>query len=92
MHNDNYKKQDDILKGAFELFGKDIAVIHAKDFKVEDKIIKSLPTGNGDLNSELLLSLIKKYKPFIHVLLEDTNPTNVMASKEYLEKIYKGIS
>jgi len=88
---DNYKYQDEIIKGAFELFGKDIAVIHAKDFRIEGERLLELPSGNGDLNHELLLRLIKKHKPYIHVLLENTQPSNAVQSREYIEKIYENI-
>lgn len=91
LHYGNYQKQEEIIKGAFELFGKDIAAIHAKDFKVEDKRIVSLPSGSGELNSELLLHLVKKEKPYIHVLLEDTKPSNAIKAREYMEKIYQNI-
>jgi sugar phosphate isomerase/epimerase len=91
IHYGNYQKQDEVIKGAFELFGKDIAAIHAKDFKVEDNRTISVPSGSGGLNSELLLSLVKKQKPYIHVLLEDTKRSNAIAAREYLEKIYQSI-
>ncbi|BCJ95126.1 AP endonuclease [Anaerocolumna cellulosilytica] len=91
IHYGNYQQQDEIIKGAFELFGKDIAAIHAKDFKVEDNRTISVPSGSGGLNSELLLGLVKKQKPHIHVLLEDTKPSNAIATREYLERIYQSI-
>lgn len=87
----NYNRQDEIIKGGFQLFGRDIAVIHAKDFKVEGEEIISLPSGSGLLNYELLMSKIKTHKPFIHVLLEDTNPSNVVYAKEFVEKTYTNI-
>ena len=47
---DNYKEQDDIINGAFELLGDDIVTIHAKDFVVEGNEIK-LFLGQGHLNN-----------------------------------------
>lgn len=87
----NYKEQEDIMNGAFQLFGKDIAVIHAKDYVVKDNSLISVPSGNGDLNYELLMGLIKKNKPYIHVLLEDTQPDNAIITKEFVENVYKKI-
>ncbi|MGB8455392.1 MAG: TIM barrel protein [Anaerocolumna sp.] len=89
---DNYKKQDDIMKGAFQLFGKDIAVIHSKDFQVTDKEIVEIPTGTGSFHHKELLNLIKKHKPFIHVLLEGTKPSEAVSAREYLEEIYQNIA
>lgn len=91
LNGENYKEQDDIIKGAFELFGKDIAAIHVKDFKVEEKIFKSLPSGQGDFHYELLFRLIKEKKPYIHVLMEETTPDNVFQAKGYLENIYQSL-
>jgi sugar phosphate isomerase/epimerase len=88
----NFKDQEFIIKGAFELFSKDIAVIHLKDFKIEEEKIISTPIGTGLLNYELLLGILKKQKPFIHVLLEDTQPSNAVQSREFLEEIYRNIS
>ncbi len=88
---DNYKEQDDIIKGAFELFGKEIAAIHSKDFQIEDRKVVENTTGNGIFHHEILLDLIKKHKPFIHVLLEGTKPSGALAAKKHLEDIYQNI-
>ncbi len=88
---DNYKEQDEILKGAFALFGKEIAAIHAKDFKITDKKVEELPAGTGLFHYELLMTLIKKHKPFIQVLLENTRPNEALAAKTHLENIYNNI-
>jgi L-ribulose-5-phosphate 3-epimerase len=88
---DNYKEQDDIIRGAFQLFGKDIAAIHSKDFQIVYKEIAEIPTGTGIFHHELLLTLIKKHKPFIHVLLEGTKPSEAVSARKYLEEIYQNI-
>ncbi len=93
LNYDNYKEQDDIIKGAFQLFGKDIAAIHVKDFRVADKEIVEIPAGAGGFfHYETLLSLIKSRKPFIHVLLEGTSPSNAVTARKHLEDIYQNIS
>lgn len=84
----NYKKQDELIEEAFELLGNDIAIIHAKDFVVEGERIKSVPAGMGQLNYDLLLEKIKKQKPYIHVLLEDTSPENAISVREFVENKY----
>ncbi|MBQ9766371.1 MAG: sugar phosphate isomerase/epimerase [Lachnospiraceae bacterium] len=87
MHN--YEKQDELLTEAFTLLRDEIAVIHAKDFIVEDGAVKSVVSGKGMLNYDLLMGLIKKHKPFVHVLLEDTNPDNVIETREFVERKYR---
>jgi L-ribulose-5-phosphate 3-epimerase UlaE len=84
----NYEKQDELLNEAFDLLHDEIAVIHAKDFVVENGAVKSVVSGKGLLNYDLLMSLIKKYKPHIHVLLEDTKPENAIETKEFVERKY----
>jgi len=85
---ENYNQQDEIIQSAFELLGKEIAVIHAKDFVIEDGTIKSVAAGKGMFHYEPLMKQIKEHKPYIHVTLEDTTPENVFEAKEYLEKLY----
>lgn len=89
---DNYKEQEDIIKGAFSLFGKDIAAIQAKDFKITDNKLEEVSAGRGILNYELLMSLIKKHKPFIHVILKKTSPDDALAARDYVENTYYNLS
>lgn len=89
---ENYENQDNMIAEVFELLGKDIVCIHAKDFVTDNKgDIQSVISGDGLLNYPLLLSLVRKYKPFIHVLLEETKPENVFNAKEFIEKIYEKV-
>lgn len=86
---DNYKNQDEILTEAFELLKDDIIAIHSKDFVIEDGKVISKISGEGILNYDLLMSLVKKYKPLIHILLEGTSPENVEFAKEYVTRKYR---
>ena len=45
--------------------------------------------GEGRFDIPHLFSIIKKKKPFINVLLEDSLPENVEASKAYVRKCYE---
>jgi L-ribulose-5-phosphate 3-epimerase len=91
LNINNYKEQADITKGAFELFGSDIAVIHAKDFIIDQNQLSIVPAGKGFYHYDLLLNLIKKNKPYIHVLLENTNNSTMLLAKDFLEKSYSRI-
>lgn len=51
----------DFEKG-FELFGDRIAVIHAKDFVIENGEVKTTVPGKGLLNYPVLLKKIKEKK------------------------------
>lgn len=85
---ENYMKQDEIMEEAFNILGKDIAVIHSKDFKIEDGKLISTQPGTGLFHYDVLMKFIKEHKPHIHVLLEDTVPENAIAAKEYVLNKY----
>lgn len=92
LNIENYHRQDDIIKGAFQLFNKDIAAIHAKDFQIIDqRLVEEASNQNGMFHSEVLLKMVKQYKPFIHVLLENTIPENAMSAKKYFQDLYANI-
>lgn len=84
----NYQDQDEIINEAFDLLRDEIAVVHAKDFIVEDGQIKSVRAGAGQLNYDLLMQKVKQYKPYIHVTLEDTKPDDVFEAKQYVLDAY----
>ncbi len=88
LYPGNVDRQDEIIEKAFELLGPDIAVIHCKDWVIEDGEMKSIAAGTGNLNYPLLVKRIKEHKPFIQCTLENTTPENAVAAREYLEKLY----
>lgn len=85
---DNIDRQDDIIRKAFELLGSDIAVVHAKDYVIDNGELKSIAAGTGSLNYPLLLKLVKEHKPYVHITLENTVPENAVATREFMEKTY----
>jgi len=89
IDENNYDKQDEIIKKSFDLFGDRIVIIHAKDFVYENGKIKQVSIGEGQFNYPLLLSLIKEKKPYIDIILEDTVPKDLDLSIKYIEESYK---
>jgi sugar phosphate isomerase/epimerase len=89
---DNYRNQAEVIGEAIELLGKDIAVIHMKDFVVKDNSLISVSAGSGNLDYMPILKFIKAKKPYIHCTLEDTCPENAEAAKEYIEAMYHKIT
>lgn len=84
----NYKDRKSIFAEAMELLGKDIAVVHIKDFVVKDGDLVSVAAGNGEMEYEEIMSFIKKEKPFIHVTLENTVPENAEQSRKLIQSIW----
>ncbi len=89
MSMENYYNQEQVFEESFELFGDRIVAIHAKDFIIEDKWIKMVPAGKGMLNYDLLFAWLKKQKPFIEVLLENTKEPYIDNSIQYLRQKYQ---
>ncbi|NLK76072.1 MAG: sugar phosphate isomerase/epimerase [Clostridiales bacterium] len=81
---ENYVNQEEIMEEAFDLLGENIIAVHVKDFIIKDNKKIGVPIGEGIFNYDKLLSLLKKHKPYIHVLMEDTTPDNVVASRDFI--------
>jgi sugar phosphate isomerase/epimerase len=84
----NYSDREAIFAETIELLGDDIAVIHLKDFVVENGGLTSVGCGRGEMNYDQILSFIKKKKPYIHATLENTTPETAVFSKEHIQGIY----
>ena len=84
----NYKDRDAIFAEAMELLGKDIAVVHIKDFVVKDNDLVSVAAGQGEMNYDEIIKFIKKEKPYIHVTLENTVPENAEESRKLIQSIW----
>ena len=91
LTTENYMQQYEIIDSAFELLGDKIAVIHLKDFKIDDNQLKQCPIGEGMLNISKILSIIKAYKPNIPVILEEIKEYDLMVSSNKLNNLYQQI-
>lgn len=85
----NYEKQDSIVDEAIELLGKDVAILHVKDFIIRDQKLMSVPVGQGQFHWDRVIPYMKKEKPFMHATLEDTKPDNAVASLHHIQQIYR---
>lgn len=85
----NYEKQDEILDEAVELLGKDVAVLHVKDFVIKDGKLVSVPVGQGMCHWERVIPYMKKEKPFMHATLENTSPDNAVAALKHIQEVYR---
>ncbi|WP_058308881.1 sugar phosphate isomerase/epimerase family protein [Gracilibacillus massiliensis] len=92
MSMENYQNQEEVLQESFQLFGDRIVAIHAKDFVIEDNWIKMVPVGKGLLRYDLLFTWLKKHKPFIEVLLENTKEPFIDDSIDYLNEQYQKVN
>lgn len=83
----NYEQRDEIIAEAIELLGKDIAVVHIKDFIINGDKMEAVAAGTGMMDYTQIIKFIKEQKPYIHVTLENTVPENAVAAREYMETL-----
>lgn len=88
---ENYENREAVIDEAIELLGEDTAMVHIKDFVVENNDLKSVAAGTGIMKYDRLLSFMKKNKPFIHATLEDTNPQNAAFARKYIQDIWDSL-
>lgn len=84
----NYQDRARIIHEAIDLLGQDIAVVHIKDFRVEDGNMVSVAAGTGEMDYSEIIRFIKTRKPYIHVTLENTVPDNAAAAREYIQGLW----
>lgn len=87
----NYTFHDDVVHEALELLGDRIAVIHLKDFTVQDGQIKIVPVGQGLLRFETILQYMKYKRPHIQAILEATPEPFIQDSVDYLRNLYEKV-
>ncbi|MBO7402399.1 MAG: sugar phosphate isomerase/epimerase [Lachnospiraceae bacterium] len=89
----NSDKQSEIFEEAFDLLNDHIDVLHIKDFVKAGETLRTtdLVVGEGELDLARILKYAKTKKPCIEILIEDSNPGNIMASKANIEKLYASL-
>lgn len=84
----NYEQREEIIAEAIELLGKDVAVVHIKDFVIEGDKMEEAAAGTGMMDYTQIVKFIKEQKPYIHVTLECTTPENAVAAREYFQGLW----
>jgi len=85
---ENVNAQADVFAEAFDLLGSEIAVVHAKDFVLEQGAMRTVPAGQGALDYRRLLQLLAATKPAGEtpppILLEEADETAAEESRDFL--------
>ena len=84
INEENYLKQDEIINSMFDLLGDKIAVLHAKDFVIENGTFKGVMPGKGLLNYELIF---KRLSPCVPIITEGFDEFEAVEAFEYMEKV-----
>ena len=88
ISRENHQNQDQVIEDAFKLYGDRISVIHVKDFVMKDGEPEFAYVGTGLLRFETLMKKVKEQKPYIAMLLENSNPQRYHGDVEYLQGVY----
>ena len=89
---ENYPDQTRIVGEALELFGDRVAVVHAKDFVVENGAMKTVPAGSGQFDYTPILNFIRSRKPGISVLLEEAGESVAPGCRNFLQEKYQALN
>lgn len=84
----NYQDREQIIHEAVDLLGQDIAMVHIKDFRIEDGKMVSVAAGTGEMDYSEIIRFIKKEKPYVHVTLENTVPENAVEARKYIQGLW----
>lgn len=90
LPNNRLNESDKLMEEAFQLFSHRMVAIHAKDYKVENGVKNgTLPSGKGSLNYELFFDLVRHYKPYIDVLLENNSVDTIKDTVSFINGVKK---
>ena len=84
----NYKDQVAIVDEAIDVLGSDVAMVHLKDFVVEEDKLVSVGAGLGQMDYTSVIKFMKERKPFIHATLENTTPENNIQVRDFIQGLY----
>ena len=81
-----YQQRDETIAHAIEVLGRDVAVIHLKDCRLEHGEVVSSACGTGELDYSQIISFAERSKPCIQATLENTTPENAVMARRYIEE------
>jgi L-ribulose-5-phosphate 3-epimerase len=88
LNESNFARQNEVIEEAFELLGDRIIAAHAKDrILLPDGSLGTTPAGFGEMNYELYMKLLNRYKPHVHIVMEEAKEQQMAHSKSYIEGI-----
>ena len=89
LEMDNYLEQTKVMEEAIDLLGDEVAVIHMKDFVIQEERMVAVAAGLGSLAYPPIMKFIKNGKPMIHCTLENTKPENAVHARDYIKSLWE---
>ncbi|PCF93813.1 sugar phosphate isomerase/epimerase family protein [Vreelandella nigrificans] len=84
LTSENYLDQNQILQQAIDSWGDRVAVLHAKDFIVEDGNLSFVPLGTGWLNYELIFEKLISRKPYINIIMDEIHQNDIKEGLDFI--------
>ena len=84
---DNLDHREEVIEEAMDLLAPEIAMIHLKDYVLEDGKMKAVGCGFGEMNYERIVEFAETKKPLIHATLENTAPETAEQSRKVIEAL-----
>jgi L-ribulose-5-phosphate 3-epimerase len=92
MTQDNYERQDEIMREAFRLLGSRIVSTHAKDMKLDaNGKLQTVSAGQGMLNYKLFIELLNQYKPLSYMTMENAEEPYTSDARDFVLKQRAGV-
>ena len=85
----NVDRKDEVFAEAIELWGKDIAMVHLKDYRRDETgALRETGAGLGEMDYSRIMAFLKAEKPYIYATLENTTPENAVFCREAMQRAY----
>ncbi len=89
LDGDNAGRADEVFAEAIELLGKDICMLHLKDYVRTGGIdLKPAGAGTGEMDYGRVMRFVKAEKPYLYATLENTTPENAVSCREAMQRAY----
>ena len=88
---ENVDDRERVIGEAMDKLCDRIAVVHLKDYLPERGQLKNVAAGIGQMDYSAILAFLKARKPYVQATLENTDDTNAVWSREYIENIYNRV-
>ncbi len=86
---DNVGHAGEVFDETIELLGKDICMLHLKDYVRTGGIdLKSIGAGTGEMDYTRVMRFVKAEKPYLYATLENTTPENAASCREAMQRAY----
>ncbi|WP_447928237.1 sugar phosphate isomerase/epimerase family protein [Vreelandella sp. EE27] len=87
LTSDNYHDQQEILSSAISEWGDKVAVIHAKDFIIDNGRLVFVPLGKGWLDYQLVFDQLITKKPYIDIIMDEIQADDIEASFAFIQSL-----